>query len=54
MVITKENLEDIVAYYMQDNDIDYLQVRASQSIDRTEILMAITEDLEQEEDDEDY
>jgi hypothetical protein len=46
MVITKENLTDIIAYYMQDHDIDYVSIRASQSIDRSEIIMVINDDLE--------
>ena len=37
---------DIVAYYMQDHDIDYVSIRASQSIDRSEIIMVINDDLE--------
>jgi hypothetical protein len=50
MVITKENLMDIIAYYMQDHDIDYLSVKASESTDKSKIIMSINEDLEFDDD----
>jgi hypothetical protein len=51
MKLSKQNLVDTVTFYMQDNDVDYLHIRASQSMDRSEIIMVINDDIELEDDD---
>jgi len=51
MKVNRDNLIDTLTFYMQDNDIDYISIRASQSIDREEIIMVISDDIEHEADD---
>jgi hypothetical protein len=46
MKTTRGNLADIVAFYMEDNEIEYLQVRASVASNGEDIKISIIEDLE--------
>jgi len=49
MKINKDNLIDTVQYYMDDNEFNYLSIRASVGADGT-LLMSICEDIEFEDD----
>ena len=46
MKITKEELIDLITYYIEDNDLDYLHVRASVSHDGKNIKIVVAEDIE--------
>lgn len=50
MKITRENLEDVIVYFMDDNEVDYLCIRASVSANGDDIIMNISEDLEYDDD----
>jgi len=50
--INEDELAEILSLYMQDNDIDYLHIRASLNAKGDEIKMVIYSDLETEDDDE--
>jgi hypothetical protein len=47
MKTTRGNLADVVAFYMDDNDFDYVHIRASKSFDGS-VKMVIFEDIEEE------
>ena len=47
MKVTKDNLIDTLQFYIEDNELDYLSVRASVSVDGT-LLISIFEDIEDE------
>lgn len=47
MKVTKDNLIDTLQFYIEDNELDYLSVRASVSYDGT-LLISIFEDIEDE------
>jgi hypothetical protein len=49
--INENELAEILSLYMQDNDIDYLHIRASLNAKGDEIKMVIYSDLEDEDDD---
>jgi len=48
MKINQENLADTVAYYMDDNELDYVHIRASLSSDGKNFKIVIIDDLEDE------
>ena len=45
--LTRDNLIDVLGYYMMDNDFDYVQLRASIGVDG-EMRISIFEDIEDE------
>jgi len=49
--INEDELAEILSLYMQDNDIDYLHIRASLNAKGDEIKIVIYSDLEAEDDD---
>ena len=51
--MTEEEFIEIISLYMQENDFDYLHVRASLNAKGDEIKMVIYSDLEAEDDDDD-
>ena len=48
MKITQDNLMDILGYYMEDNNIDYVNLKGSMSADGEKIKMSLIEDIEDE------
>jgi len=48
--INEDELAEILSLYMQDNDIDYLHIRAALNAKGDEIKMVIYSDLEAEND----
>jgi hypothetical protein len=49
MKIDRQNLIDTITYYINDNDFDYLHIRATKSV-TGDIKMNIWEDIEFEDD----
>jgi len=47
MKVTKDNLIDTLQFYIEDNELDYLSIRASVSVDGS-LLISIFEDIEDE------
>jgi len=47
MKINRDNLIDVLGYYMMDNEFNYLSIRASVGVDGT-LIMSICEDIEME------
>ena len=47
MKINRNNLIDALGYYMSDNDVDYIQLRASVGVDG-DMRVSISEDIELE------
>ena len=47
MVVNRDNLIDALGYYMSDNDVDYIQLRASLGFDGN-MRVSISEDIELE------
>ena len=45
MIITKDNLADAIAYFMEDNEVDYLHIRASVTSDGETVKVIICEDF---------
>ena len=54
MIITRGNLADTIAYFMEDNDVDYLHIRASVAADGETVKVLISEDLFDEDDVDEY
>lgn len=52
MKINRGNLIDALTYYMEDNEFDYVHIRASVGIDG-QMRVVMYEDVEFEDDDED-
>mgnify|MGYP001820418167 CR=1 FL=1 len=48
MNISQENLIDVLQYYMEDNNIGYVNLKASLSSDGESIKINIIQDLEDE------
>jgi len=48
MRMDKDNLADLVVIYMEDNDLEYLSIRASVAANGEDVKIAIVENLEYE------
>ena len=49
MKITKNNIRDLLKIYMEDNDLGFININASMSMDRTKVILCITEDEQNDE-----
>jgi len=52
MIVNRGNLLDALGYYMDDNDFDYVHIRASVGADG-QMRVVMYEDMEFEDDDDD-
>jgi hypothetical protein len=50
MIITKENLIDVLEFYMEDNEFDYVSIKASIGANGS-LMVSIFEDIELEDED---
>ena len=46
MSITKANIKEVLKRYMKQNDLGYMDISASLSMDRSKVIMVITEEEE--------